>query len=133
MREQGLTTRLVSGDALVTQEYWSITGKLGEGTLMTFSPDPRKNPKVAPLVEKFKAQGSNAEGYTLYTYAAIQVFVEAVKRAGGADAAKIRAELAKGGFETVLGNIGFDAKGDVTAPGYVFYEWSDGKYDYTKL
>jgi branched-chain amino acid transport system substrate-binding protein len=133
MREQGLTTRLVSGDALVTQEYWSITGKLGEGTLMTFSPDPRKNPKVAPLVEKFKAQGSNAEGYTLYTYAAIQVFVEAVKRAGGADAAKIRAELAKGGFETVLGKIGFDAKGDVTAPGYVFYEWSDGKNDYTKL
>ena len=33
-------------------------------------------------------------------------------------------------FETVLGQIGFDAKGDVTAPGYVFYEWKQGKYDY---
>ncbi len=133
MREQGMKTRLVSGDALVTQEFWNITGKLGEGTLMTFSPDPRKNPKVAPLVEKFKKQGSNAEGYTLYTYGAIQVFAEAAKRVGGLDAAKLRAEMAKGKFETVLGEIGFDAKGDVTAPGYVFYEWNDGKYDYTKL
>jgi branched-chain amino acid transport system substrate-binding protein len=35
-------------------------------------------------------------------------------------------------FETVLGNIGFDAKGDVTAPGYVFYIWKDGKYDYVQ-
>lgn len=133
MREQGLKTRMISGDALVTQEFWNITGKLGEGTLMTFSPDPRKNPKVAPLVEKFKKQGSNAEGYTLYTYGAIQVFAEAAKRAGSVDTAKILAEMRKGKFDTVLGKISFDAKGDVTAPGYVFYEWKDGKYDYTKL
>ncbi len=131
MREQGLATRLVSGDALVTQEFWNITGKLGEGTLMTFSPDPRKNPKVAPLVAKFKAQGFSAEGYTLYTYGAIQVFAQAAERAGGTDAAKLRKQLHSSKFDTVLGTIGFDAKGDVTAPGYVFYEWKDGTYDYT--
>ncbi|MEE8563198.1 MAG: branched-chain amino acid ABC transporter substrate-binding protein [Alphaproteobacteria bacterium] len=130
MREQGLATRLVSGDALVTQEFWNITGKLGEGTLMTFSPDPRKNPKVAPLVAQFKAQGFSAEGYTLYTYAAIQVFAQAAERAGGTDAAKLRQQLHGSKFDTVLGTIGFDAKGDVTAPGYVFYEWKDGTYDY---
>ena len=131
MREQGLATRMVSGDALVTQEFWNITGKLGEGTLMTFSPDPRKNPKVAPLVAKFKAQGFSAEGYTLYTYGAIQVFAQAAERAGGTDAAKLREQLHSSKFDTVLGTIGFDAKGDVTAPGYVFYEWKDGTYDYT--
>ncbi len=131
MREQGLATRMVSGDALVTQEFWNITGKLGEGTLMTFSPDPRKNPKVAPLMAKFKAQGFSAEGYTLYTYGAIQVFAQAAERAGGTDAAKLRKQLHGSKFDTVLGTIGFDAKGDVTAPGYVFYEWKDGTYDYT--
>lgn len=133
MREQGLKTRMIAGDALVTQEFWNITGKLGEGTLMTFSPDPRKNPKVAPLVAKFKAQGYSAEGYTLYTYGAIQVFAQAAARAGSTDIAKLRAELHKGNFDTVLGKIGFDSKGDVTAPGYVFYEWKNGKYDYTTL
>ena len=40
--------------------------------------------------------------------------------------------LASGEFDTVLGDVKFDAKGDVTLPGYVFYEWKDGKYDYLK-
>ena len=40
--------------------------------------------------------------------------------------------LKAGQFQTVLGKIGFDAKGDVSAPGYVFYEWENGKYDYYK-
>jgi len=133
MREQRLTTRMVSGDALVTQDFWRITGKMGEGTLMTFSPDPRKNPKAAPLVAVFKAQGYSAEGYTLYTYGAIQVFAEVVRRVGAVDMAKIRQRLKSEKFDTVLGQIAFDAKGDVTAPGYVFYEWKGGQYDYTKL
>jgi branched-chain amino acid transport system substrate-binding protein len=132
-REQGLKTRLVSGDALVTQEFWSITGPLGQGTLLTFSPDPRKEPKVAPLVAKFKAQGWSAEGYTLYSYAALQVFVEAARQAGKVDADSLRKIMRTKTFDTVLGKIGFDAKGDVSAPGYVFYEWRDGSYDYSKL
>ena len=49
-REQGYGVQLVSGDALVTDEYWKITGDAGEGTLMTFSPDPRKNPVANPVV-----------------------------------------------------------------------------------
>ena len=133
MREQRLTTRMVSGDALVTQDFWSITGKMGEGTLMTFSPDPRKNPKAAPLVARFKAQGYSAEGYTLYTYGAIQVFAEVIRRVGALDMAKIRKRLKAEKFDTVLGQVAFDAKGDVTAPGYVFYEWKGGQYAYTKL
>ena len=40
--------------------------------------------------------------------------------------------LKEGTFKTVLGDIGFDSKGDVSAPGYVFYEWKDGGYDYMK-
>jgi branched-chain amino acid transport system substrate-binding protein len=52
MRDQGMKTKLISGDALVTAEYWQITGDAGEGTLMTFSPDPRNNPEAAPLVKK---------------------------------------------------------------------------------
>jgi len=35
-------------------------------------------------------------------------------------------------YDTVLGKIGFDDKGDVTAPGYVFYVWQNGTYDYAK-
>ena len=130
MRQQGMKTVLVSGDALVTNEYWSITGKAGEGTLMTFSPDPRKEKAAAEVVAKFRAGGYEPEGYTLYTYGAIQAWAQAVEKIGGTDTDKLSRHLKSNQFDTVLGRFGFDKKGDVTAPGYVFYEWKDGKYDY---
>ena len=130
MRQQGMKTMLVSGDALVTNEYWSITGKAGEGTLMTFSPDPRKEKAAAEVVAKFRAAGYEPEGYTLYTYGAIQAWAQAVEKIGGTDTDKVIRHLKSNQFDTVLGRFGFDKKGDVTAPGYVFYEWKGGKYDY---
>ncbi|MEM7122706.1 MAG: branched-chain amino acid ABC transporter substrate-binding protein [Pseudomonadota bacterium] len=130
MREQGMDTVLMSGDALVTDEYWSITGDAGEGTLMTFSPDPRKNPAAADIVEAFRAKGIEPEGYVLYTYAAIQAWAQAVEAAGTTDFDAVIEALNAGTFDTVLGEIGFDEKGDVTAPGYVMYEWKEGVYDY---
>jgi len=128
MREQGMNTRLIAGDALVTQEFWSITGPAGNGTMMSFSPDPRKNPQAAEVVKRFRDAGYEPEGYTLYTYATIQVFAQAVADMPKITAATLVPALRAGSFDTVLGKIGFDAKGDVKAPGYVFYEWRDGKY-----
>jgi branched-chain amino acid transport system substrate-binding protein len=130
--EAGFKPQMVSGDALVTDEFWKIAGKAGQGTLMTFSPDPRKNPKASSVVASFKAQNYEPEGYTLYTYGAIQAWAQAVTAAKSTDLAKVVGALRTKKFDTVLGSIGFDKKGDVTAPGYVWYVWKDGKYDYWK-
>ncbi|EAV43481.1 Extracellular ligand-binding receptor [Stappia aggregata IAM 12614] len=130
MVDQGMSTILVSGDALVTDEYWSITGPAGEGTLMTFSPDPRKNPEAAPVVKALEDAGKTAEGYALYTYAAIQAWAAAASAAGSTEYDDVVGALNDGDFKTVLGDLSFDDKGDVTLPGYVWYEWKDGKYDY---
>src|SRR6202047_4556221 len=51
MRDQGLQTVLMSGDALADKEYASITGPAGEGTLFTFGPDPRNKPTAKAIVE----------------------------------------------------------------------------------
>ncbi len=128
MREQGLQAQLLSGDALVTDEFWSITGDMGNGVLMTFSPDPRQNPNAQDVVAKFEAKGINPEGYTLYTYAAIQAWAKAANEAGSTDFAAVTENLDTMEFETVIGNLSFDDKGDVSLPGYVFYEWEDGSY-----
>ncbi len=130
MRDQGMKTQLVSGDALVTDEYWSITGAAGEGTLMTFSPDPRKNPGVEGLVKKFRDNKIEPEGYVLYTYAADQAWAQAASTAKSTDPDAVMKALNAGKFETVLGDLAFDNKGDVKLPGYVWYEWKNGKYDY---
>ncbi|MEF2073445.1 branched-chain amino acid ABC transporter substrate-binding protein [Consotaella aegiceratis] len=130
MKEQGMDTIIMSGDALVTDEYWAITGDAGQGTLMTFSPDPRKNEAAKPVVDKLAEKGETAEGYVLYTYAAIQAWKDAVEKAGSTDFDPVVKALDDGTFDTVIGSLEFDDKGDVTLPGYVVYEWKDGAYDY---
>ena len=130
MAEQGMDAVLMSGDALVTDEYWAITGDAGEGTMMTFSPDPRRNPEAKEVVDALDAAGKTAEGYALYTYGAVQIWADAVAAAGSTEFDAVVAALNEGEFDTVLGDLAFDDKGDVKLPGYVMYEWKDGKYDY---
>ncbi|HYM98322.1 MAG TPA: branched-chain amino acid ABC transporter substrate-binding protein [Aestuariivirgaceae bacterium] len=128
MRDQGLNALLVSGDALVTNEFWTITGPAGEGTLMTFAPDPRTNPASADLVKKFKDSGYDPEGYTIYTYVAVKVWAEAAKMAGSNDFDKVTDALYKLDIDTPVGKIRFDDKGDIKDPKYVWYKWSNGTY-----
>jgi branched-chain amino acid transport system substrate-binding protein len=129
-REQGLKATLISGDALVDKEFWAIAGKAGEGTLMTFDADPRKNDVAKEVVAKFKSAGYEPEGYTLYTYAAIQVFAQAATKAKSTKLADLTKALQADKFRTVLGTTEFNNKGDVKSPAYKVYEWKDGKYDY---
>jgi len=132
MRDQGVKAILMSGDALADKEYASITGPAGEGTLFTFGPDPRKKPTAKAIVEKFKAKNIDPEGYTLYTYAAFQVWSQAAKKAGTTDPKKVMAAIKAGSWDTVIGKLEFDAKGDIKQIDYVVYKWDD-KGNYTEL
>ena len=132
MRDQGLKTVLMSGDALADKEYASITGPAGEGTLFTFGPDPRNKPTAKAIVEKFKANNIDPEGYTLYTYAAMQVWSQAVNKAGTTDPKKVMSTIKASEWDTVLGKLGIDAKGDLKQIDYVVYKW-DAKGNYTEL
>jgi branched-chain amino acid transport system substrate-binding protein len=132
MRDQGLKTVLMAGDALNDREFASITGPLADGVLFTFGPDPRLKPTAAAIVEKFKAKGIDPEGYTLYTYAAMQVWSQAVTKAGATDPKKVADTIKGGAWDTVLGKLSFDAKGDITVIDYVVYKW-DASGNYKQL
>jgi branched-chain amino acid transport system substrate-binding protein len=129
MRSQGMNTILMGGDALITQEYWSITGDDGEGTLMTFSPDPRKNPAAAEVVKRFKDKGVEPEGYVLYTYAAVQAWKQAAEKAGTVERDGVVKALNENEFDTVVGKFHFNEKGDPNLPPYAVYRWSKGNYE----
>ncbi|MCU4180544.1 branched-chain amino acid ABC transporter substrate-binding protein [Bosea sp. BH3] len=134
MRDQGLKTVLISGDGITTDEFATIGGPGVEGTLMTFPPDPQKRPEAAAIVKKFESKNFKPEAYTLYSYAAVQVMAEGAKRANSTDPKKIAAALQGGApVKTVIGDIGFDKKGDITRPDYTVYTWkkgADGKITY---
>jgi branched-chain amino acid transport system substrate-binding protein len=128
MRDQGLKTAFIGDDDLTTREFWSITGDAGEGSFMSFNTDPRAKPEAAEAVKRLRASGFDPEGTTLYTYAAAQVMVEGIKRAGSLDLKKVIAALHEGNYPTVIGSIAFDRKGDVTKPDYIIYQWTKGLY-----
>ena len=130
MRDQGLKTILMAGDALATREFSSITGPAGEGVLITFPPDPRKRPGALAVVKKFKDKGIDPEGYVLYTYAAYQIWAQAAAKAGSVDGQKVAATMHADTWDTVLGPLSFDKKGDITAIGWAVFRWDkDGNYD----
>lgn len=129
MRDQGMDTILMGGDALNTQEFWTITGDAGEGTLMTFSPDPRKNPAAAEVVKRFKDKGIDPEGYVLYTYAAFQAWKQAVEKAKSTEMDAVTKAMNDTEFDTVVGKFKFNEKGDPNLPPYAVYRWSKGVYE----
>lgn len=129
MRAQGMKTILVGGDALVSSELGAIAGDDVEGTMMTFSPDPRKNPAAKEVVAALEKKGVNPEGYVVYAYAAVQAWAQAAEKAHSADGAKVVDALNSTEFDTALGKFRFDAKGDPNLPPYVFYRWGKKSYE----
>jgi branched-chain amino acid transport system substrate-binding protein len=125
MRDQGLKTVLMAGDSMADKEFASITGPAGAGTLFTFGPDPRKKPTAKAIVDKFATKNVDPEGYTLYTYAAMQVWSQAVAKAKTTDPKKVMETIKAGSWDTVLGKMEFDAKGDIKQIDFVVYKWDD--------
>src|SRR3546814_13192672 len=67
--QQGYKPQLISGDALVTDEFWKITGPEAEGQLMNFHTAPRQNPTAKERDGRFTKQQHETEGSTPYTNA----------------------------------------------------------------
>ncbi|MDE2320092.1 MAG: ABC transporter substrate-binding protein [Rhodospirillales bacterium] len=132
MREgatQGFTPQYFSEDAAVTSALWQVAGSSAEGMLMTFPPPAEKDPAAAKVVAELAAAKEDPTGYVLYSYATVQVWAEAATKARTTDPTKVAAELKSGGpWNTVLGPVSFDAKGDVVNAAYAVYKWHDGNY-----
>jgi branched-chain amino acid transport system substrate-binding protein len=128
MRGQGLKATMMGGDALVSTELGQIAGEEVEGTLFTFSPDPRNNPNAKDIVAKYKAKGIDPEGYVLYTYAAVQAWKQAAEQAKSTKGSDVAKAMNTGTFKTILGEFKFDKKGDPNLPPYVVYKWDKKNY-----
>ena len=126
-REQGLAAQLIGFDSLETAEFGKLGGAATNGVIMSFPPKAESDPKNAALVKKFMDQKYNPEGYTLFSYAAIKVWADAANKAKSTDAAAVAAALRTGKYDSVLGPLEFDAKGDIKNPVYDLYVWKDGK------
>jgi branched-chain amino acid transport system substrate-binding protein len=94
---------------------------------MSFPPKPETDPQNAALVKKFQDQKYNPEGYTLFSYAAVKVWADAANRSKSTDAAAVAAALRSGKFDSAVGPLAFDGKGDVKNLTFDMYVWKDGR------
>jgi branched-chain amino acid transport system substrate-binding protein len=126
-REQGLNLQLVGGDGLAMEEFWTVAGAAGEGTVFSDRPAVNELPAAQAVLARLRRQdlGEVPVG-SLAAYAAVQVWAQAVERAMSLDPAAVSEMLHRGRFETVLGSVAFDAKGDLEGADWEWKTWSDG-------
>jgi branched-chain amino acid transport system substrate-binding protein len=65
--------------------------------------------------------------YAPFTYDAVNVIIDAMKRANSTDAAKILAAMPATNYNGVIGNIAFDDKGDLKQGSITLYNYKDKK------
>jgi branched-chain amino acid transport system substrate-binding protein len=127
-RDRGYPLQLIAANSMGTEEFALIAGEATEGMLYTDPPDPLRRPEATPVVERFRASGYEPEGYTLYAYAAVQVWAQAAAKAGSLELEPMIAVLRENQFDTVLGSIDFDEKGDLAVQNPVWWIWRGGTY-----
>jgi branched-chain amino acid transport system substrate-binding protein len=128
-RSRGYDLQMIGSDALITEYFWHVAGPAAVGVRFVSMADPRANGKASAIVEQFRAEGHEPEGQTLYSYATVQVWAQAAEKAGTVEPTAVAAALRTHEFDTVLGTIGFDEKGDVHGyEPFVWYVWQEGNY-----
>jgi len=128
MREQGVKAILIGGEGMNTTELGAIAGNAIDGTIFTSSVDVSKEPAAREAMAQFKAKNIPVEVFTLNGYAAVQVLADGLKRVGNADDPEGVAEVLKSGepIPTILGDITYGERGDMTSKAFSLFEWKDG-------
>ena len=127
LKDSGAHVTLVGGFALASDEFANAAGPAADGALVLFPRDPRARPAAAALLRRLQARGQAPDGGVFTAYAAVQIVAQAAAKANSLDPKALATAMHAGDpFKTVLGDIAFDAKGDVSAPDLTIYVWRKG-------
>ncbi len=121
--EQGLKVRMMGPEGVGNPEVNAIAGPAVEGMLLTLPADFAANPKNAAVVKAFKDKKRDASGaFQITAFTATQVIIDSIKAVGD-NPAKVAEHMHKATFETPLGAIGWDKKGDLKSFDFQVFEW----------
>ena len=109
---------------------WIKTGNLG-GAVSELHKAVERLPKGDQFMTRYQAKfGSPVQIYAPYSYDAVYVIVDAIRRAGSLDRAAITAAVATTNYDGLTGHIAFDAKGDLKNGAITVYKVQDGKLNF---
>ncbi|MGB1952277.1 MAG: branched-chain amino acid ABC transporter substrate-binding protein [Marinobacter sp.] len=106
----------------------TIAGDAAEGLLVTLPPAFDKKAENQELVKAFQDKGEDPSGpFVLTSYTAVQLIAEGIEQADSTDPFDVAATLRSNSFNTPIGTVEYDDKGDMKSFEFVVYEWhSDG-------
>ena len=127
----GINAKFLTGDGGCSPEMIKLAGDAAEGVYCSQAGLPlEKMPRGADFAKRYKAKfNTDVQIYSPYSYDAVLVIADAVKRANSADAAKIVAELPNTATDGVTGKVQFDSKGDVKNGAITVYTVKSGKLE----
>ena len=129
MRQAGVNIPFVSGDGCFDKSFINTIGGTAPNVYLSFGKPYHDLPAAQPFLKSYNDKYHQTEGaYSVYGYDAANVLLTAIQQAGTTDAAKVSAVMKGRSFDTILGKIEFDAKGDVKGSGFVMWTIKDGKF-----
>lgn len=129
LRQAGFKGGFLGGDGIFEGEMVKSVGAKADSIYATFGPDPEKLPGASEIYASYRKRfGTEPGGYTVYGYAAATVLLSAIQKTGSTDAAAIAATLRAQSWPSLLGDVEFDAKGDLKKANYVIWTQRDGKF-----
>jgi branched-chain amino acid transport system substrate-binding protein len=124
----GIKAKMLSEDAVFHPKFIEVGGKAAEGTFLTFAkaPETQERKDFENTYKKmWKVETIGSYGY--YAYDAAMILLEAIKKAGTTDTAKVVDALRNNTWNGVTGEIKFDEKGDRKLA-HIIWIVKDGKF-----
>ena len=131
VRSLGITAQFLSGDGLYTPEFIKLAGDASEGAYSSLPGVPlEKMPNGLAFRDKYRAKyNRDIQLYAPFCYDAVNIMIEAMKRADSVKPEKYLPELIKTDYSGVTARIMFDERGDLKAGAITFYRVKNGKWE----
>ncbi|MGB8338538.1 MAG: branched-chain amino acid ABC transporter substrate-binding protein [Burkholderiales bacterium] len=131
MKSLGINAKFIGGDGWQTPNFIKLAGDAAEGAMASVPGLPKDQmPGGKEFLTRFKAKFNNeVELFAPFGYDAVNVFIDAMKRAGSADPAKFLAEVGKTKINGIIGPIAFDEKGDIKDGPITIFAVKGGKWE----
>jgi branched-chain amino acid transport system substrate-binding protein len=132
MKQLGIKATLLAGDGVCSPEFIKLAGDAAGILHCSMAGEAvEKMAKGAEFVAKYKAKfNQDVQIYSPYSYDAVYVIADAIKRAGKADRASITAAMPATNYAGLTGQIAFDEKGDIKGGAISMFKVVDGKMEY---
>ncbi|WP_020201701.1 MULTISPECIES: branched-chain amino acid ABC transporter substrate-binding protein [Cupriavidus] len=128
-KELGIGSKIVGGDGVCTDKVAELAGDAVSNIICSEAGLAlSKMEQGADFDKRYQARfNAPVQIYAPFTYDAVMVIVDAMKRANSTEPAAILAEMPKTNYKGLIGNIAFDDKGDMKEGTITLYEYKDKK------